>query len=414
MNPWAMLVPGFASALEGLSWPGTTADHIVFTVLFCALVDFAKMVIELLGRSEPREFTSDPSQVTAVIACRNGAEVLPGTIAELRRAMPGGRVMVVDDGSTDGTADVARALGAEVHRFVRSKGKASAIHFALHRVRTPLVLLLDDDTRLGGAVLPTSLVLEGHADAVAFHVLPDRRNRDGARGNNFLGSLQRYEYGKSMEIGKRFHDTTQSVSCVSGAVGLFRTTDLNALHHRHTCVFQGEDLQRTMIHLLAGRRIAFADEPVWTVAPSSWRVWFRQRLWGWYPGMYHQLPNMLRLLVSRHASWRLRYEMAYGVYTVVSDPFKAASLVAIAVVPGLRIWGLVVYLIYLVFETFPWWVVRSRGAARRAPFAVLLAFPIYGALNTILRALALPAWAWMRYVTGSMRPRRGPLDRVPA
>ncbi|HUK63145.1 MAG TPA: glycosyltransferase family 2 protein, partial [Dongiaceae bacterium] len=327
MNPFSLLVPAFASRLEGLSWPGSTADHVVFAVLFCALVDFVKLVIELLGRADARQFGSDPTQVTAVIACRNGAEVLPGTIAELRRAMPGGPIMVVDDGSTDATAEVARSLGAEVFRFTRSKGKASAINFAIHRVRTPLVLLLDDDTRLGGARLPTSLILEGQADAVAFHVLPDRRNRDGARGNNFLGALQRYEYGKSMEIGKRFHDTTQSVSCVSGAVGLFRTADLNALHHRHSCVFQGEDLQRTMIHLLAGRRIAFADEPVWTVAPSAWDVWLRQRLWGWYPGMYHQFPNMLRLLVAPVSRWRLRYEMLYSVYTVVSDPLKTWSLV---------------------------------------------------------------------------------------
>ncbi len=414
MNPWALLVPGFASRLEGLSWPGSTADRIVFTVLFCALVDFVKLVIELLGRSQRRDFTSDPTQVTAVIASRNGARVLPGTIAELRRSLAGGHIMVVDDGSTDDTADIARSLGCEAHRFERSKGKASAIHYAIHRVRTPLVLLLDDDTRLGGARLPTSLVLEGHADAVAFRVLPDRRNRDGARGNNFVGAVQRYEYGKSMEIGKRFHDVTQSVSCVSGAVGLFRTSDLNALHHLHTCVFQGEDLQRSMLLLLSGRSIAFADEPVWTVAPSAWWGWLRQRLLGWYPGIYHQTANSLRLLGSRRSSWRLRYEMAYGLYTLLSDPLKTWSMIVIAFTPGLRFWGLVVYLIYLAFETFPWWVIRSQGPRWRAPFGVLLFYPIYGAINTVLRTLALPVWAWKRHVSGSMRPRRGPLDRVAA
>jgi cellulose synthase/poly-beta-1,6-N-acetylglucosamine synthase-like glycosyltransferase len=414
MNPWALLVPGFASRLEGLSWPGSTADRIVFVVLFCALVDFVKLIIELLGRTQAREFTSDPQHVTAVIACRNGAEVLPGTVTELRHALAGGHIMVVDDGSTDGTAEVARSLGCEVHRFERSKGKASAINYAIHRVHTPLVLLLDDDTRLGGTRLPTSLVLGSEADAVAFRVLPDRRNRDGAKGNNFLGALQRYEYGKSMEIGKRFHDVTQSVSCVSGAVGLFRTRDLNALHHRHTCVFQAEDLQRSMIHLLSGRRIVFANEPVWTVAPSAWGGWFRQRLFGWYPGMYHQLANMFRLLFARHSSWRLRYEMAYNVYTVLSDPLKTWSLLVIAFTPGMRFWAPVVYVIYLAFETFPWWVTRSQGARQRAPFAVLLFYPVYGAINTVLRTMALVVWAWMRYVSGTMRPRRGPLDRVAA
>jgi len=413
MNPWSFLLPGFVSPIDGSSWPGTWSDHLVFVVLFCALVDFVKLIVELLGREEPREFSSDPSLVTAVIACRNGGTVLAGTITELRRVLPGDRILVVDDGSTDDTGDVARRLGCEVHRFERSKGKASAIHFAIHRVRTPLVLLLDDDTRIGAARLPTSLITEDGFDAVAFLVLPDRRNRDGSHGNNFLGALQRYEYGKSMEIGKRFHDVTQSVSCVSGAIGLFRTADLDDLHHRHTCVFQGEDLQRTMLHLLSGKRVVFANEPVWTVAPDRWTQWLRQRLFSWYPGLYHQLANMLRLMVSGRSRWRLRYEMAYNIYTAISDPLKTWSIFVILLTPGLRWWGVILYLLYLVFETFPWWVIRQQGGRRASPL-VLLFYPLYGAINTILRTAALFVWLWMRWVTGSMRPKRGPLDRVPS
>jgi cellulose synthase/poly-beta-1,6-N-acetylglucosamine synthase-like glycosyltransferase len=401
-----------ATPTEGPVSMDVWAHGIVFAVLICVLVDFVKLVIELLGRSEDRPFTSDPSQVTVVIACKNGAEQLPGTIEELRRQVPAERILVIDDGSTDGTAAVATGLGCTVHRFERSKGKAAAVNFAVYRVRTPLTLLLDDDTRLGGARIPTSLITEDGFDAVAFAVLPDRRDRNGAKGNNFLGSIQRYEYGKSMEIGKRFHDVSQSVSCVSGAIGLFRTEDLDALHHHHSGVFQGEDLQRTMIHLLNGKRIVFANEPVWTVAPSRLRDWTRQRLYGWYPGLYHQLGNVLRLLFARRAPWRLRYEMLYSVYTVVSDPFKTWSMVAIAITPGLRIWAPVLYLTYLAFELYPWWVVRLPGNGRRAPVGVLLAFPLYGAVNTLLRTVAALVWVWFRFVTGSMRPRRGPKDRI--
>ncbi len=414
MSALSWLLPGFVSPVEASHWPGSWPGPLLFAVLFCALVDFVKLLVELLGRAEPREFTSDPSLVTAVIACRDGAAVLSGTIAELRRWLPAERIVVVDDASRDGTADVARSLGCTVYRFDRSKGKASAINFAVHRVTTPLVLLLDDDTRIGSARLPTSLISEDGFDAVAFEVLPDRRNRDGSHGNNFLGALQRYEYAKSMEIGKRFHDVTHSVSCVSGAVGLFRTSDLQALHHRHTTVFQGEDLQRTIVHLLEGRRIVFASEPVWTVTPFRWGAWARQRLLGWYPGLYHQLANMIRLLGARRASWRLRYEMAYNLYTVVSDPLKSWSILIILITPGMRIWGLIVYLIYLAFETFPWWVIRQPGSRRRAPLLVLLVYPLYGALNTLLRTVALVVWAWLRWITGTMRPRRGPRDRVTA
>ncbi len=410
---WLLWKEWLAPASEGPERMSGWTHNILFVVLFCALVDFVKLVIELLGRSEDRRFTSDASLVTAVIACRNGADELPGTVGELTKFVPAERVIVVDDASNDGTSAVAARLGCQVHRFEHRKGKASAINYAIHRVTTPYTLLLDDDTRLGGARIPTSLLSEDGYDAVAFHVLPDRRNRDSARGNNFLGHLQRYEYGKSMEIGKRFHDVTQSVSCVSGAVGLFRTEDLDRHHHQHTGVFQGEDLQRTIIQLLNRGRIVFANEPVWTVAPSTLGQWLRQRLTGWYPGLYHQTVNVFRLMVRRGVAWRLRYEMAYNLYTLVSDPFKTWSMVVIALTPALHWWALVLYLVYLSFELYPYVVVRAPGTSRRAPLTVLLFYPLYGVFNTLLRTFAALVWFWFRFVTGSMRPRRGPKDRIP-
>jgi cellulose synthase/poly-beta-1,6-N-acetylglucosamine synthase-like glycosyltransferase len=412
MTPWwpwnAWLTPPPDAPLSLGGW----TQNLVFVVLFCILVDFVKLLIELLGRSEQRRFISDPSLVTAVIPCRNGAQVLPPTVEELKRFLPPQRILVVDDASTDRTSLVATALGCQVHRFGRRKGKAAAVNFAVHRVRTPLTLLLDDDTRLGGTRLPTSLLSDDGFDAVAFHVLPDRRNRGGSQGNNLLGHLQRYEYGKSMEIGKRFHDVTHSVSCVSGAAGLFRTADLHDLHHQHTGAFPGEDLQRTILHLLHGKRIVFANEAVWTVAPSGLGGWLAQRLLGWYPGLYHQFANFFRLMFRRDSSWRLRYEMAYNVYMVLSDPLKTWSIVVLALTPGLRFWAVVIYLTYLAFEIYPWWVVRVPGSRRRAPLAVLLIYPLYGAINAVLRTASLLTWFWMRFVTGSMRPRRGPKDRI--
>ena len=64
------------------------------------------------------------------IPCLNEAKTLPGTLADLPRTIPGIdtiEVLIIDDGSTDGTADVARAHGvAHVVRFGRRKGLAAA------------------------------------------------------------------------------------------------------------------------------------------------------------------------------------------------------------------------------------------------------------------------------------------------
>jgi hypothetical protein len=106
--------------------------------------------------------------------------------------------------------------------------------------------------------------------------------------------------------------------------------------------------------------------------------------------------------------------MAYNLYTMISDPLKTFSMAVILMTRGLRWWALVVYLLYLAFELYSWWVVRVPGSRRHAPLRVLFLYPFYGALNTVLRTLALPVWLWMRFVSGQMRPRRSMADRVPA
>jgi len=106
--------------------------------------------------------------------------------------------------------------------------------------------------------------------------------------------------------------------------------------------------------------------------------------------------------------------MAYNIYTVLSDWLKVGSLVVLAMTPGLRWWLLVVYLLYLAFELYSWWVVRIPGSRARAPLAVLLVYPVYGAVNTVLRTLSLVVWVYLRFVSGVMRPRRTAADRVPA
>ena len=88
--------------------------------------------------------------VTVVLPCLNEAASLPGVLA----AMPDGyRPLVVDNNSTDGTAEVARRHGADVVTEHRP-GYGSAVHAGVEAATTPIVAVIDADGSLDPAELP--------------------------------------------------------------------------------------------------------------------------------------------------------------------------------------------------------------------------------------------------------------------
>lgn len=81
-----------------------------------------------------------------VVPARNAASTLPRCLSALRRAVsPGTPIIVVDDGSTDATATVAREAGALVRRFDRAGGPARARNAGAAMATAPIVLFVDAD-----------------------------------------------------------------------------------------------------------------------------------------------------------------------------------------------------------------------------------------------------------------------------
>ena len=377
-----------------------------FIVGLFILVDALKVYLEIWNRPVRRSFTTDLTKVTALIPTHNGRGVIKETVEDLiRGGLPRQQILVIDDGSTDDTHKVLESLGVRFHR-IPNMGKVSAINFGIHRVQTPYVLLLDDDTRIGDAQIPTSLL--ERFDAAAFNVIPDRRDRHGPKGSGLISCLQRYEYCKSMEIGRRFQDGTASISCVSGAIGLFKKERLQAFHHKHTGVFQGEDLQRTIIELMNDGDVVFVDETVWTVVPDRIGALARQRILYWYPAHYHMFPSYVRLLTARQSRWRLRYEMLYNVFVVVTDPFRFWSLLMLFYLRQWEALGLI-YVLYLLLEAYPFLIIQKKVDSG-FKYLVLLLYPIFGLGNAALRTLSWFVWAYKRFVTGEMR-RKSEKDR---
>jgi len=107
--------------------------------------------------------------------CLNEAATLPATLADLPRQVAGIdtiETLIIDDGSTDGTADVARSLGVDhIVRFRRQKGLAAAFMAGLDtclKQGADVIVNTDADNQYAGRDIARLVapLLSGEADIV--------------------------------------------------------------------------------------------------------------------------------------------------------------------------------------------------------------------------------------------------------
>lgn len=366
------------------------------------IIDGIKIIVQSLSRKTKFDLREDLSKVSVIIATYNGSSTLPMVIENLLTKFNPPNIIVVSDASTDDTVAVAKKYKVQVQDLKINVGKVAAINRGLELVKTPYVLILDDDTLLADAVIPTNLLDEGY-EGVAFKVLPYKAG--------WLSLLQTHEYRKSMYIGREFHNNTGTVVTISGAIGLFNTHELKRQIAIHSSEFSGEDLQRTLlIHLKKpSKGVVIADSIVKTVVPDTLLSLFRQRVYGWCPGMYANTFNFFKIILKKRVPLKLKVEALFELFIVILfDPIRFLAIPVLLFNPN---YFLVFYLSYITIETLPWLTL-----GRKEPFWVILITPFYGIFNLVAKITAMAVFIYRRttkFIGRHKRPDSYKIARTP-
>ncbi len=328
-------------------------------------------------------------RLTVLVPAYNEAASVADTIRSLQeQTLPPHEIVVVDDCSTDGTGDVARALGVTVLRPpVNTGSKAGAQNFALERVSTPFTMAIDADTILAPDAiekLMTALDDPEVAAACGF-VLPRHVRSIWERGRYI-------EYLFAFTFYKRVQDLYDKPLISSGCFSAYRTEALRENDGWSTRTL-AEDMDLTWSFYQAGRRVRFvADALCYPIEPHDFGFLSRQlRRWS------HGFVQNVRL------HWRGILDVPYLRSAVAVSIWDAtvASLVYLLLLPVLAIvlrapWLLLGYLIDLPAVLVP--VVAGALPRRELPRALasVPAFFVIRTVNAVFFLLAI----WTEVIRG--------------
>jgi glycosyltransferase involved in cell wall biosynthesis len=87
----------------------------------------------------------DQTDVSVIVPAKNEKASIEHVVSQIARAVPGAEIIVVDDGSDDGTGELARDAGARVIRHPYSKGNGAAVKTGARNARGQILVFMDAD-----------------------------------------------------------------------------------------------------------------------------------------------------------------------------------------------------------------------------------------------------------------------------
>lgn len=148
--------------------------------------------------------------LSIIIPAKNESTGLQQILPKLKALYAEADVVVVDDGSTDDTATVAKALGARVVSHPYSKGNGAAIKSGLRAVRGDIVVCMDAD----GQHQPEDI--EGLLKKIGegYDMVVGSRNHSGQAGIHRSLANQFYNRFSSWMVGHKIDDLTSGFRAI--------------------------------------------------------------------------------------------------------------------------------------------------------------------------------------------------------
>ena len=238
------------------------------------------MATQIILGLEPPPLHGEGSGLTVIVPAYNEAESIADTVRSLQnQSVPVEEIIVVDDCSTDGTGDIARACGVTVLTPATNTGtKAGAQNFALERVQTKYTMALDGDTTLATDAIEKLLnafAVPSVAAACGF-VIPRHVKSLWERGRYL-------EYLFAFTFYKPIQDYYQKPLISSGCFSIYRTDVLKDNKGWSTRTM-AEDMDLTWSFYQDGHSVRFVPEALcYPIEPHNFSF-MRKQLKRWSHG----------------------------------------------------------------------------------------------------------------------------------
>jgi cellulose synthase/poly-beta-1,6-N-acetylglucosamine synthase-like glycosyltransferase/peptidoglycan/xylan/chitin deacetylase (PgdA/CDA1 family) len=258
-----------------------TSIFAVLLVVIAVLAVLRALVLFALARRHAGEFRRrrlEPSfsaPVSIVVPAYNEGRVIESAVRSLVASdYPELEVVVVDDGSVDGTGEIAERLALPAVRVIcqANAGKPAALNAGVGAAMHNLIVTVDADTVFAPSTL--SRLVQPFRDRRVGAVAGNTKvgNRGGV-----LGRWQHIDYVIGFNLDRRLYDLLQCMPTVPGAIGAFRREALDSVGGFSVATL-AEDTDATIALGRAGWRVAYAEDARgFTEAPSTLAALWRQR-----------------------------------------------------------------------------------------------------------------------------------------